>query len=109
MGHVVDGRVSLCVGTHTHVPTADHMILAKGTAYQSDAGMCGDYDSVIGMDKAMPIARFTRKMPTERLSAANGPGTLCAVLVETDDATGLAKSVQPVRLGGKLSQSTPSS
>jgi 2',3'-cyclic-nucleotide 2'-phosphodiesterase len=104
MGHVVDGRVSLCVGTHTHVPTADHMILAKGTAYQSDAGMCGDYDSVIGMDKAMPIARFTRKMPTERLSAANGPGTLCAVLVETDDATGLAKSVQPVRLGGKLSQ-----
>jgi 2',3'-cyclic-nucleotide 2'-phosphodiesterase len=106
MGHVVDGRVSLCVGTHTHVPTADHMILAKGTAYQSDAGMCGDYDSVIGMDKAMPIARFTRKMPTERLSAANGPGTLCAVLVETDDATGLAKSVQPVRLGGKLSQTS---
>jgi metallophosphoesterase (TIGR00282 family) len=106
MGHVVDGRVSLCVGTHTHVPTADHMILAKGTAYQTDAGMCGDYDSVIGMDKAMPIARFTRKMPTERLSAANGPGTLCAVLVETDDATGLAKSVQPVRLGGKLSQTS---
>ena len=66
--------------------------------------MCGDYDSVIGMEKAMPIARFTRKMPTERLSAANGPGTLCAVLVETDDATGLAKSVQPVRLGGKLSR-----
>jgi calcineurin-like phosphoesterase len=68
--------------------------------------MCGDYDSVIGMDKAMPIARFTRKMPTERLSAANGPGTLCAVLVETDDATGLATSVQPVRLGGRLSQTT---
>ena len=107
MGHYFDGRASLIVGTHTHVPTADHMILAKGTAYQSDAGMCGDYDSVIGMDKAMPIARFTRKMPTERLSAANGPGTLCAVLVETDDATGLAKSVQPVRLGGKLSQSAP--
>src|SRR5215510_13678441 len=76
----------------------------KGAAYQTDAGMCGDYDSVIGMEKSMPIARFTRKMPTERLSAANGPGTLCAVLVETDDATGLAKALQPVRLGGKLSQ-----
>jgi calcineurin-like phosphoesterase len=94
----------LCVGTHTHVPTADHMILAKGTAYQSDAGMCGDYDSVIGMEKAMPIARFTRKMPTERLSAAQGPATLCGVLVDTDDATGLAKAIQPIRLGGRLSQ-----
>ena len=104
MGHIVDGRVSLCVGTHTHVPTADHMILSKGTAYQSDAGMCGDYDSVIGMEKSMPIARFTRKMPTERLSAAQGPATLCGVLVDTDDATGLAKAVQPVRLGGRLSQ-----
>jgi metallophosphoesterase (TIGR00282 family) len=104
MGHIVDGRASLCVGTHTHVPTADHMILPKGTAYQSDAGMCGDYDSVIGMEKSMPIARFTRKMPTERLSSAQGPGTLCGVLVDTDDATGLAKKVQPVRLGGRLSQ-----
>ena len=67
------------------------MILPKGTAYQTDAGMCGDYDSVIGMDKALPIARFTRKLPTERLSAAQGPGTLCAVFVETDDKTGLAR------------------
>ena len=83
------------------------MILAKGTAYQTDAGMCGDYDSVIGMDKAMPIARFTRKMPTERLSAANGPGTLCAVLVETDDTTGLARRVSPLRVGGKLSPQMP--
>jgi metallophosphoesterase (TIGR00282 family) len=107
MGHVVDGRVSLCVGTHTHVPTADTMILPGGTAYQSDVGMCGDYDSVIGMDKAVPIERFTRKLPTERLSAARGEGTLCAVLVETDDATGLAKRVAPLRVGGKLTPTEP--
>lgn len=102
MGHYADGRVSLCVGTHTHVPTADTMILPGGTAYQTDAGMCGDYDSVIGMDKAVPIQRFTRKLPTERLSAANGEGTLCAVFVETDDKTGLARRVEPVRIGGML-------
>ena len=103
MGHFVDGRVSLCVGTHTHVPTADTMILAGGTAYQSDAGMCGDYDSVIGMDKAVPVQRFTRKLPTERLSAASGEGTLCAVFLETDDKSGLARRVAPLRLGGRLS------
>ncbi len=107
MGHVVDGRVSLCVGTHTHVPTADHMILPGGTAYQSDAGMCGDYDSVIGMDKAVPIARFTRKLPTERLSVAGGAATLCAVFVETDDATGLARRIEPLRIGGCLSETLP--
>jgi metallophosphoesterase (TIGR00282 family) len=107
MGHLVDGRVSLSVGTHTHVPTADYQILPKGTAYQTDAGMCGDYDSVIGMEKATPIARFTKKLPTERLSAANGPGTLCGIYVETDDRTGLAKRVEPVRLGGRLSQTKP--
>jgi metallophosphoesterase (TIGR00282 family) len=106
-GHFVDGRASFVVGTHTHVPTADHMILTKGTAYQSDAGMCGDYDSVIGMEKSTPIARFTKKLPTERLSAATGPGTLCGVFVETDDATGLAKRIDPVRVGGRLSQSLP--
>lgn len=103
MGHYVDGRVSLCVGTHTHVPTADSMILPGGTAYQTDAGMCGDYDSVIGMDKAVPIQRFTRKLPTDRLSAATGEGTLCAVFVETDDKTGLARRIAPIRIGGKLS------
>ncbi len=107
MGHYVDGRVSLCVGTHTHVPTADTMVLPGGTAYQTDAGMCGDYDSVIGMDKAVPIQRFTRKLPTERLSAAGGEGTLCAVFVETDDTSGLARRVAPLRLGGKLSAATP--
>ena len=102
MGHFVDGRVSLCVGTHTHVPTADAMVLPGGTAYQSDTGMCGDYDSVIGMDKTVPLARFTRKLPTERLSAASGEGTLCGVFVETDDKTGLARRVEPVRAGGRL-------
>ncbi len=107
MGHYVDGRVTLCVGTHTHVPTADTMILPGGTAYQSDAGMCGDYDSVIGMDKATPIARFTRKLPTERLSAARGEGTLCAVFVETDAKTGLARRVAPLRVGGHLSPTHP--
>ena len=107
MGHAVDGRVSLCVGTHTHVPTADTMILPGGTAYQSDAGMCGDYDSVIGMDKVVPIARFTRKLPTERLSVARGEGTLCAVFVETDDKTGLALRAEPVRVGGRLTETLP--
>ncbi|HVM84649.1 MAG TPA: TIGR00282 family metallophosphoesterase [Candidatus Binatia bacterium] len=107
MGHFLDGKVSLVVGTHTHVPTADHMLLPGGTAYQTDAGMCGDYDSVIGMEKGVPIARFTKKLPTERLSAATGPGTLCGVFVETDDATGLARRIEPVRVGGRLSQVVP--
>ena len=107
MGHFVDGRVSLCVGTHTHVPTADTMILPGGTAYPSDAGMCGDYDSVIGMDKAIPIARFTRKLPTARLSAAAGAGTLCAVFVETDERTGLARRAAPVRVGAHLEPAFP--
>ena len=111
MGHFVDGRVSLCVGTHTHVPTADTMVLAGGTAYQTDAGMCGSYDSVIGMDKAVPLARFTRKLPTERLSVAKGEGTLCGVFVETDDApgeaAGTALRAEPVRVGGRLSAALP--
>lgn len=107
MGHFVDGRVSLCVGTHTHVPTADTMILPGGTGYQTDAGMCGAYDSVIGMDKAVPLARFTKKLPTERLSVAMGEGSLSAVLVETDDATGLAKRIEPLRLGGCLPETFP--
>ncbi len=106
-GHVVDGRVSLFVGTHTHVPTADTMILPGGSAYQSDAGMCGDYDSVIGMDKTVPIERFVKKVRGERLSAAKGEGTLCGVFVETDDATGLARRAAPVRIGGRLAESLP--
>ena len=105
--HSFDGSVSLVVGTHTHCPSADHHVLAGGTAFQSDAGMCGDYDSVIGMSKTSAAARFWRKMPGERLSPADGEATVCGLFVETDDATGLAVRVEPVRQGGRLSQAMP--
>lgn len=104
LGHLSDGRASLVVGSHSHVPTADCQVLVRGTAYQTDAGMCGDYDSVIGMKKEAAVLRFVRKVPGERLSPAEGEGTLCAAVVETDDRTGLAVSVRPVRLGGRLPQ-----
>lgn len=105
-GHFCDGRASLVVGTHTHVPTADHQILPHGTAYMSDAGMSGDYDSVIGMEKDEPLRRMTRKTPGVRYEPANGPATLCGVAVETDDA-GRAIMVAPVRLGGRLAEAVP--
>jgi calcineurin-like phosphoesterase len=107
LGHYVDGRMSLVVGSHSHIPTADAQIFPKGTAYQTDAGMCGDYDSVIGMKKDVATLRLVRKLPGERLSPAEGPATLCAVFVETDDATGLAKRIEPVRLGGRLAPAMP--
>jgi len=107
MGHFADGRASMVVGTHSHVPTADAQILAGGTAYQTDCGMCGDYDSVIGMQKQGAVARVVTKLPGERLRAADGEGTLCAVFVETDDATGLARRIEPVRLGGRLAEHVP--
>jgi len=107
MGHWCDGRASLVVGTHTHVPTADAQILPGGTAYLTDAGMCGDYDSVIGMKKDNIIERFKRKMPTDRMTPADGEATLCAVYVETDDKTGRAKKIAPVRVGGRLSPAWP--
>ena len=100
--HSFDGRVSVVVGTHTHVPTADHRVLVGGTAFQCDAGMCGDYDSVIGMAKTGAATRFWRKMPGERLAPADGPATLSGLLVSTDDATGLALAVAPLRRGGVL-------
>ena len=106
-GHFLDGRASLVAGTHTHVPTGDAQILNGGTAYISDVGMCGDYDSVIGMKKDAPIDRFRRKMPGDRLGPAEGEGTLCAVYVETDDATGLAKRVEAVRVGPRLANTVP--
>jgi metallophosphoesterase (TIGR00282 family) len=102
--HSFDGSVSLVVGTHTHCPSADHQILPGGTAFQSDAGMCGDYDSVIGMEKGVAAARFWRKLPGERLSPADGEATICGVFVETVPGTGLAKRIEPIRLGGRLSQ-----
>jgi hypothetical protein len=102
MGHFCDGRASLVVGTHTHVPTADHQVLSGGTGYLTDAGMCGDYDSVIGMEKTEPMQRFLRKLPTERMKPAEGPATVCGVAVETDDATGLATRIATFRIGGRL-------
>ncbi len=108
MGHYLDGRVSVVVGTHTHVPTGDAHILAGGTAYQTDLGMCGDYDSVIGMKKQAAIDRFTKKLPTGRLEPAEGDATLCAVFVETDDHSGLARRIEPVRVGGRLAPTIPS-
>ncbi|PVA06870.1 TIGR00282 family metallophosphoesterase [Thalassorhabdomicrobium marinisediminis] len=107
MGHFCDGRASVVVGTHTHVPTADTMILERGTAFQSDAGMCGDYDSVIGMQKEEPLRRFITGMPKARFEPAKGEATLSGLYVETDDRTGRATRVEPVRQGGRLSQQGP--
>ncbi len=106
--HYLDGRVSAVTGTHTHIPTADHQILPGGTAYATDLGMCGDYDSVIGMGKDGAVARFVRKMPGEsKLAPAEGPASLCGAFIETDDATGLARRIAPVRLGGRLAPAMP--
>ena len=107
MGHFCDGRASLVVGTHTHVPTADAQILTGGTGYQTDAGACADYDSVIGMQKGGASLRFWRKVPAEKLAPAEAEATICGIFVETDDATGLARRVAPLRLGGSLSQAMP--
>ena len=107
LGHFCDGRASIVVGTHTHVPTADAMILPAGTAYLSDAGMCGDYNSVIGMDKAEPLRRFITGMPRDRFTPAEGEATLSGLYVETDDRTGRATRVAPVRQGGILGQAQP--
>ncbi len=107
MGYFADGRVSLVVGTHTHAPTADHRILPGGTAFVSDVGMTGDYESVIGMAKDEPLSRFLRKIPSAKFEPALGPGTLCALAVEIDDTTGLAVKVGAVRLGGRLEEARP--
>ncbi len=106
MGHYLDGRVSIVVGSHTHIPTADTRVLPGGTAFQTDAGMCGDYDSIIGFQKQGPLHSFTTKMRSGRYQPAEGPATLCGLIVETDDRTGLAKSALPLRLGGVL-KATP--
>ena len=107
MGRHLDGRVSVVVGTHTHVPTSDIMILKGGTAYQTDAGMTGDYDSVIGMKPEAPVSRFTRQLPTERLEAAAGEATLCGLFVGLDPANGRARQAGPVRVGGLLAPALP--
>ncbi|HWK94007.1 MAG TPA: TIGR00282 family metallophosphoesterase [Pseudolabrys sp.] len=107
MGYFCDGRASLVVGTHTHVPTADHRIMPGGTAFMTDAGMTGDYDSVIGMTKDEPLTRFLRKIPGSKFEPAAGPATLSGIAVELDDKTGLATSVSAVRIGGLLEQAAP--
>ncbi|MBK5947554.1 metallophosphoesterase [Rhodobacter veldkampii DSM 11550] len=107
MGHWCDGRASVVVGTHTHVPTGDAMVLPAGTAYLTDAGMCGDYNSVIGMDKAEPMRRFITGMGRDRFTPAEGEATLSGLYVETDDRTGLAKRCAPIRVGGRLAEARP--
>ena len=107
MGHWCDGQASLVVGTHTHVPTGDAQILPGGTAYLSDAGMCGDYNSVIGMEKLEPLRRFVTGMPKARFEPAMGEATLSGVYVETDDKTGRATRVRMIRVGGRLEQAIP--
>ena len=102
MAFMLDSRVSCVVGTHTHIPTADAQILPGGTAYQTDAGMCGDYNSVIGVVPETTIPRFATKMRSGRIEFAKGPGTMCGIIVDTDDSTGLATSIQPLRVGHNL-------
>ncbi len=107
VGYLADGNVSLVVGSHSHVPTADARVLSGGTAYQTDAGMCGDYDSIIGMEPGGPLSRFLGKVQKERFKPALGEATLCGVYVETDAATGMAKHVAPIRQGGRLAPQWP--
>jgi metallophosphoesterase (TIGR00282 family) len=107
MAHFLDGRATAVIGTHTHVPTADEQILNGGTAYVSDAGMCGDFDSILGMDKEEPLNRFLTKISSRRFAPSMGEATICGVGIEVDDATGLARSIAPIRLGGRLSQTEP--
>lgn len=106
MAHYLDGRISALVGTHTHMPTADCQILNGGTAYQSDAGMCGDYNSVIGVKKEVPIHRFVRQTPTERMSPADGEATICGTLIETN-GRGHATRMEPIRIGPRLMNFIP--
>lgn len=107
-GHYLDGRVCAVVGTHTHIPTADAHILPGGTAFQSDAGMTGDYNSVIGMDKEEPVRRFSTMMRLNKFSPADGEGTVCGCFVETDDSTGKATSIVAFQKGGILDKPLPS-
>lgn len=106
LGQYLDGRVSLVFGTHTHIPTSDTRILPKGTGFQTDLGMCGDYNSVIGFQPEASIKRFLKKVPIERFTPATGDATLSGVFIETDDKTGLVRHIQPVRLGGCLTEAS---
>jgi metallophosphoesterase (TIGR00282 family) len=107
LGYFLDGRVSAVIGTHTHTPTADARVLPGGTAYMSDAGMCGDYNSVLGMDTDEPIHRFLTKIPRGRYEPSTGPGTISGLLIDVDDATGLATRAQPLRQGPHIEPAIP--
>lgn len=107
MAYFVDGRATAVVGTHTHAPTADHRILPAGTAYISDAGMCGDYNSVLGMDPEEPLNRFLTKIPRTRYEPAMGPATICGLAIDVDDATGLARKISAFRRGPHLDPVEP--
>ena len=104
MGHHLDGRVTAVVGTHTHVPTADATIMEHGTAYQTDAGMCGDYDSVIGMNKENSIKKFQKDSSAESHYPANGQASMSGVIIDANDQTGLAENINQIILGGNLKQ-----
>ncbi len=107
LGYFIDGRASVLVGTHTHAPTADYRVLPNGTAFISDIGMCGDYNSVLGMDVEEPINRFVTKVPRQRFEPANGPGTLSGLAVDIDDATGLARACSAFRMGPNIEPAEP--
>jgi calcineurin-like phosphoesterase len=107
MGHYLDGKISAICGTHTHVPTSDTQIMPNGTAYQTDAGMCGDYDSVIGFKKEISIPSFLNKIRGEKMRPADGVATVCGFVVDLDEKTGLAKNVDYLRVGGRLREHIP--
>ena len=105
MGYFFDGKATMVVGTHTHVPTSDHRILEKGTAYQTDIGMCGDYNSVIGMNRDNSLKKFFKDPSAKKHYPALGEATISGLMVEADDETGLSKKVEPIIVGGALESS----
>jgi len=107
LGYFLDGRISCLIGTHTHAPTADERILPNGTGYISDVGMCGDYESILGMDRSEPLSRFLTRIPRERFEPAMGPVTISGLALEIDDASGLTKQIKGLRLGGVLAPTEP--
>lgn len=107
MGYFLDGKVSAVIGTHTHVPTADDRILPQGTAYQTDAGMCGVYDSILGMEKDEPVNRFVTRVNGGRFGPTMGQAAISGVVIETDDRTGLAHHISPLRRGPDLRSMEP--
>ena len=102
MGHFLDGKATMVVGTHTHVPTSDYRIMEKGTAYQTDIGMCGDYNSVIGMNRDNSLKKFFKDSSAKKHYPALGEATISGLMVKADDETGLAREVEPIIIGGVL-------